>query len=234
MQVTLFIPILNERDGLEKIMPTIPREKFYQILIVDGGSSDGSVEWCEQNGYEVYIQKQKGLRAAYAEAWPLIRGDYVITFSPDGNCLAQDLEVLINKAAEGYDMVIASRYFGGAKSEDDTPITRFGNWFFSTIINLFHGGNYADAMTIYRIYRTKMFYELELGDEYGYLPEKWFFTKAGVEPLLSIRALKANLKVAEIPSDEPKRITGRSKLQVVRWGLTYLAQVIREKYVWIK
>ncbi len=43
---------------------------------------------------------------------------------------------------EGYDVVVASRYYQGIKSEDDDMITAFGNWMFTTMINVFHGGSY--------------------------------------------------------------------------------------------
>src|SRR5437868_7987036 len=131
MKVTLLAPVLNEVDTLREMMPSFPRHLFEQILILDGKSTDGSAEYCRSQGFEVYVQKEPGLRVAYYEAWPLIRGDYVLTFSPDGNCKLSDLEPLIAKAGEGYDMVIGSRYYKGATSEDDTVVTGFGNWFFT-------------------------------------------------------------------------------------------------------
>ena len=235
MKVTLFIPVLNESEGIRLIMPQIKKESLEQILFVDGNSTDGTVELVKSMGYEVYIQKEKGLRNAYKEAWPLIRGDAVITFSPDGNCLTQDIPKLISKFKEGYDMVIASRYYQGAKSEDDDLLTSFGNWLFTKSINFFHGGHYTDAMTIYRIYRKNLFYELDLDKDETYLPyEKIFHTHIGVEPILSIRAAKMKLKIADIPSDEPKRIGGQRKLQVLRWGAAYYSQILCEIFCWRK
>jgi aspartokinase/homoserine dehydrogenase 1 len=98
-------------------------------------------------------------------------------------------------------------------------------------INILHGANYTDAMTIFRIYRTNLMQQLNLDDPRAYNTEKWFFTRIGVEPLLSVRAAKAKLRIAEIPSDEPKRFTGERKLQVIRWGLAYMSQVIRERFI---
>ena len=46
-------------------------------------------------------------------------------------------------------MVIASRYLGDAKSDDDDFLTALGNWFFTKTINFFHGGKYTDAMVIF-------------------------------------------------------------------------------------
>ena len=84
-------------------------------------------------------------------------------------------------------------------------------------------------MVIYRAYRKAMAQELGLDREDAYaLPEKLFRTKISWEPLLSVRAAKANLKITEIPGDEPARIGGERKLQVLQWGAAYYFQFIRE------
>ena len=209
MKVSLFIPTLNERLSMEQIMPKVDASLFCQILVSDGNSKDGTADYARSLGYDVHLQRQKGIRFAYIEAWPKITGDYVITFSPDGNCPPEDLPKLIQKAKEGFDMVVASRYLPPAKSDDDGLITGFGNWLFTRTINILHGGKYTDAMTIFRIYRTSLFNELELNKEEAYaLPEKLYFTKMGIEPLLSVRAARSKCKISEIPSNEPKRIAG--------------------------
>ncbi len=229
MKVTLCILTLNEIDSIQVILPRIDKSLFEQILVIDGGSSDGTIDWCKNQGYEIYVQKQRGLRQAYFEALPYIRGDVMITFSPDGNSVAEVLPDLVNELKKGWDMVIVSRYLDWAKSEDDSAITRFGNWMFTTLINVLHGGKYTDAMVMYRGYKKSLFQTLKLTEESAYrTPEKLFFTRVSIEPLLSIRAARAKLRVTEIPGDEPKRIGGARKLQIIRWGLTFLYQVISE------
>jgi glycosyltransferase involved in cell wall biosynthesis len=229
MKITLFIPTLNERLSMEQIMPKVDTSLFCQILVSDGNSKDGTADYARSLGYDVHLQRQKGIRFAYIEAWPKITGDYVITFSPDGNCPPEDLPKLIQKVKEGFDMVVASRYLPPAKSDDDGLITGFGNWLFTRTVNLLHGGAYTDAMTIFRIYRTSLFAELGLDREEAYaLPEKLYFTKMGIEPLLSVRAARAKCKISEIPSNEPKRIAGDAKVQVIRWGAAYYTQFFLE------
>lgn len=232
MTFTLFIPTLNEINGMRAVMPKVDRSWFDQILVVDGGSNDGTAEYAREHGYEVYVQSKRGIHYAYTEAWPLIRGDAVVTFSPDGNCRVEDIPALLAKMREGYDMVVASRYFGGVKSEDDDSFTRFGNWMFTRLINLLHGGHYSDAMGIFRAYRKNLFYELDLHKEDGYVPEKWFRAVGGLEPLLSVRAAKRKLKIGEVLGFEPKRLGGKRKLLPFRWGGIFLCQILREVVLW--
>jgi glycosyltransferase involved in cell wall biosynthesis len=233
MKTTLLVMTLNEICGMKAIMPQVNRDWVDQIIVVDGGSTDGTVEWAREQGYETYIQKQRGFRHAYTEVWPQITGDVVITFSPDGNSVPELIPKLIEKIKEGYDMVIASRYLGDAKSQDDDIVTGFGNWFFTWTVNRLHGGKYTDVMVIYRAYKKTLAGDLGLDREDAYaLPEKLFRTKISWEPLLSVRAAKAKLKITEIPGDEPPRIGGERKLQVLKWGAAYYFQFIREVWFW--
>ena len=224
---------LNEVDGMKAIMPQIDKEWCDQIIVVDGGSTDGTVEWAKEHGYSVYVQQKSGFRNAYNEVLPYVEGDVIVTFSPDGNSMAGLIPDLLEKMKDGYDMVIVSRYLGKAKSEDDDIITGFGNWFFTKTINLLHGGNYTDAMVIYRAYKKQIIYDLELHKESGYaMAERLFRTRISWEPLLSVRAAKRKLKIAEIPGDEPPRIGGERKLKILKWGAAYYFQFIREVFFW--
>jgi glycosyltransferase involved in cell wall biosynthesis len=232
-KVTLVVCTLNEIDGMRAIMPKIKREYCDQIIIMDGGSTDGTIEYAQENNYFVYIQKKPGFRHGYAELLPLVKGDIILTFSPDGNSIPEVIPELVHKMEEGYDMVIASRYLGDARSEDDDLITGFGNWLFTKSVNFFHGGHYTDVMVLYRAYKKQIVYDLNLHQDEGFaLPEKLFATRISWEPLLSIRAAKRKLKVTEIAADEPPRIGGTRKLQILRWGAAYYFQIIREIWHW--
>jgi len=87
LKTTLIVCTLNEIDGMRAIMPQIKKGWCEQIIVLDGGSTDGTIEYARDNGYFVYIQKEKGLRHAYTEVLPYIEGDVVMTFSPDGNSI---------------------------------------------------------------------------------------------------------------------------------------------------
>lgn len=233
MKTTLLVMTLNEIDGMKAIMPQIDKAWCDQVIIVDGGSTDGTIEWARENGYFVYVQQQRGFRHAYTEVLPYVEGDVILTFSPDGNSVAGLIPDLIAKMKEGNDMVIVSRYLGPAKSADDDLVTGFGNWLFTKTVNLLHGGRYTDAMVIYRAYHKQIVYDLELHTDDAYATaEKLFNTKISWEPLLSVRAAKRNLRVAEIPGDEPPRIGGERKLQIFKWGAAYYFQFWRELFCW--
>jgi glycosyltransferase involved in cell wall biosynthesis len=232
VRYTLLVATINEIEGMRAIMPKVKREWVDQILVSDYGSTDGTPEYARELGYEVVHQRHPGPRFAYIDALPSAIGDVIIPFSPDGNCVPEVIPELRRTMEQGYDMVVASRYLGGLKSEDDGPVTGFGNTMFTGLINRLHRGHYTDAMGMYRAWRKDMFYALELDRDEGYAPEKYFRTILGVEPLLSVRVAKRRLRYTEVPGPEPARIGGVRKLKVFRWGGGYMAQIVRELWNW--
>ncbi|HEX4999458.1 MAG TPA: glycosyltransferase family 2 protein [Terriglobia bacterium] len=233
MKTTILALTLNEIDGVRAILPQIDRSWYSQLIVVDGGSTDGTIEWCREQGYEVYVQKRRGIRFAYLEVLPHIKGDVVLTLSPDGNCAPDVIPRILEKMDEGYDLVIGSRYIGDSKSEDDDIVTGFGNWLFTRTVNTLHRASYTDAMVIYRAFRTSLIYDLDLDKEPSYaLPEKLFGTIISWEPLMSVRAAKRRMKIGEVPAGEPPRIGGVRKLQIFRWGAAYYFQFWRELWFW--
>ena len=232
MKVTLLLPVLNEIHGVREIMPRIDRTWCEQILVVDGGSTDGTLEYFRDHGYEIVRQRRPGLRFAYLDALPRIRGDVIITFSPEGNSLPEVIPALVAKMGEGYDMVIVSRYTGGAHSDDDDFMSGLANLVFTRTINLLFQARYTDAMVMFRAYRRTLLEELDLDKERSYWPEEALFRKrVGLEPLLSIRAAKRRLRTADIPGSEPIRIGGRKTLHVL-WGFAYILEIGRELFCW--
>ncbi len=233
MKTTILALTLNELDGVKVILPAIDPAWYTQLIVVDGGSTDGTIEWCRDHGYQVYVQKRRGIRFAYLEVLPLIEGDIVLTLSPDGNCPVDAIPKILDKMAEGYDLVIGSRYLGEVRSEDDDVVTGFGNWLFTNTVNWLHGANYTDAMVIYRAFRRDLIYTLDLQKDESYaLPERLFHTIISWEPLMAVRAAKRKMRIGEVGVGEPPRIGGQRKLQIFRWGAAYYFQFWREKWYW--
>ena len=72
MKVTLLMPTLNEIDGMRVIMPRVRKDLLEQILVLDGGSKDGTIEFAKEQGYDVVVQNERGLINAYRQVRPHI------------------------------------------------------------------------------------------------------------------------------------------------------------------
>lgn len=231
MTVALLILTLNEVEGMKIVMPQVNHTIFDEILVVDGGSNDGTIQYALDQGYQVHIQERKGLRHAYNEGVNLLESDYIIPFSPDGNSLPSKLDELVLLADGVSDMVTCSRYLPPARSYDDNLATTVGNQFFTSVINYLHCGKYTDSLVMYRLIKRSVFFDLGLFNDAPYrYPELFLRTTLCLMPLLSIRAARKGIVFSEIPGDEPCRIGGEKKLKTVRWGLGYLYQVVLEYF----
>ncbi len=231
MKVTLVLATLNEIDGMRAIMPRIKKEWYDQIVIIDGGSTDGTQEYAKENGYFLKVQEGKGIRTALDQAFSLVEGDILITFTPDGNSIPELIPSLIQKMKEGYDMVMVSRYLGDAKSYDDSFLSGKGNRAFTFLINKIYNVNYTDSLIGFRAYKKETIKKIGLVSGPACWFEKMFYGHTSWDFLSSVRCAKRKLKVAEIPGDEPARIGGVEKVQKFKVGFVLFIQMIAEIFL---
>ncbi len=216
--ITLLLPVLNEVEGLKATLPAIDRSLVSDILVIDGGSTDGSTEYARSQGVRVIAQQRPGLEWAVYDAILDLDTDYVIEFSPDGNCPVDVLPQLVEEIQRGHDLVVVSRYLPPARSEDDTWLTAFGNWMFTQMIR--HLGRFpiTDSLTIYRGFRRSIVFGHDFR-RYLYGPV--------FEPLVSAVCNLHGLSICEVPGDEPKRIGGASKMSPLYNGSCILLMIGR-------
>jgi glycosyltransferase involved in cell wall biosynthesis len=222
---TLVVLTLNEIDGVTAMIPKLPMHCLDEVLAVDGGSTDGTLEFFASRGLRVIRQERRGRGEAFRLAVEHARHDRLIFFSPDGNEDPADIPRIIDGLAAGYDMVIASRFMPGARSEDDDKFLfasrRWGNLLFTWLVNVLcarGGAHIHDTINGYRGVTRAAFRRLA-PDAQGY----------AIEFQMSIRALQLGLRVLEFPTQESPRIgRGVSKLNAIPVGLKFLRLLVRE------
>lgn len=217
---TLVILTRNEIEGVTALFDHIPFSATDECLVVDGGSTDGTVEYFHARGIRVIGQKIPGRGEAFRIAARESTGDHLIFFSPDGNEDPADIPRFMEKLNEGYDMVIGSRFLPEGANEDDElllPWRLWANRGFTILANMLWGGRLTDSINGYRAIRKAVFQRLN-PDGPGYV----------IEYQLSIRALKLGLRVAEIPTREGQRIGGESGSKSIPTGLLFLRFLFRE------
>ncbi len=185
-----------------------------EILVVDGGSKDGTREAASDGGARVVLQKEKGFGAALREGFAAARGRWVLLMDADLSHPPAVAEVLWEARGRG-DVIVASRYVPGAGY--DAPWFRR---FLSRTLNFFFSRGLAlplhDVSGNFRLYDAKVLEGLRLeGVQFDVLEE------------VLVKIYMSGGRLAEVPYHYAPRGDGRSKAQVIPFGFRLLRMFFR-------
>jgi glycosyltransferase involved in cell wall biosynthesis len=217
LRVSVVIPARNEAKSLPHVLPRLP-SWVHEVILVDGLSVDdtSAVAKLEMPAIRIVEQTGRGKGNALREGFINCTGDVVVAIDADGSMDPLEMDRYVELIAMGFDYVKGSRMLPGGSSEDLTGIRRIGNWIFRTLTNLMTGSRYSDLCYGYFAFRRGTIDELELmGDGFE------------IETEINIRAHRAGLRIAEVPSVESDRRHGESQLNAFKDGLRILLTIFR-------
>lgn len=221
MSTSVIVVTLDEIAGVKAIMPRVNKEWAEEIVFVDGGSTDGTIEEAKKMGFKVIHQKNKGEGNAFRIGVNETKSNYILFFSPDGNDVPENIPKVIQKIKEGFDIVHISRFGKNSVSEDAGLIDRFGNNMFTFLVNVFFGGQLTDALNGFRIIKREIMLDLKTDAKH-----------LNIEQQICIRALKKGYQIFEIQGKEPRRIGGERKMRPLIVGAQLSWQIIKEFIFW--
>ncbi|MCW4023423.1 MAG: glycosyltransferase family 2 protein [Candidatus Bathyarchaeota archaeon] len=206
-EVTVVIPTLNEEKAVGKVIEELTLEGFHNILVVDGYSSDGTVEVAKVNGTQIIYQHGSGKTGALKTAIEYVQTPYLLVMDSDFTYDSRDIQRLLNHG-RSYAQVI------GARSRSNISLLhRFGNWVITRTFNLLFGAGISDVCSGMYLLETEVAKELELKSG-GFLTEVEIASQIAAEH-----------NVTEVPINYRQRI-GQGKLTA--WnGFGILFAVLR-------
>lgn len=218
-RVSVVIPALNEAQNIPSVFEKLP-DGIFEVILVDGQSTDGTIEVARQVRPDVRIveEPRPGKGIALISGFEACRGDIIVALDADGSTDAAEITRFIDALEAGADFVKGSRFMDGGGSADITPLRAAGNWVLRTVVNVLYGTRFTDLCYGYNAFWRRCLPQLALDCD-GF----------EVETVMNIRAAKARLRIAEVPSYESCRIYGESHLSVVRDGLRILRTIVSER-----
>ncbi len=217
--VTVVIPTYDEGENISHLIAGIKKilerkKAFFEILVVDAGSSDDTVEKAGAAGAKVIVQTQPGYGMAVKKGFESATGQYVITMDADLSHDPEFMETMIAKRDDA-DIIIASRYVRGG-SADMNPFRRslsiILNRIFCWILSL----PYRDISSGYRFYSRESLQKIEITSrDFDVLEE------------ILVKAHCQGLRIIEIPFHYKPRIHGRSHARLIRFGISYCKTLSR-------
>ena len=220
--IEILIPTFNEEKNLPITINSLKEVGLNNLTILDALSDDQTVKVAKENNCKVLIDPTRRLGFGYSVINGIknSKSKYLCIFDADGSFDANTISKMKKLLEEkNLDFVFGSRYIGGHKSDDDTLLTQFGNFFFSKLISFLFNFKTTDALFLYLFGKRECFTELKL-------EEKDF--KICTEALIKART---NYKCEEIYSHENKRIYGTTKVNRFKDGYLMLSNIIK---LWLK
>jgi glycosyltransferase involved in cell wall biosynthesis len=226
MKIALCILTRNELDCVQIIYPQLAALNspgYDSLYVIDGGSTDGTVEYFQEKGIPILSQSKRGRGEAFQMAFQQIDADAYLFFSPDGNEDIKDLHRFREELQKGADIVIASRMMKGAVNEEDHLTFKWRKWAnnaFNIVANLFYrrsGKFITDSINGYRAITKAAAEKLQL-DAYDYT----------IEYQMTIRGFKNKLHIVEFPTIEGQRVAGGTGAPSFQTGVRFIKRFFAE------
>jgi hypothetical protein len=229
-RVSVVVPTRNEASNLPLVFSRLPLD-VHEVLIVDGRSTDGTVEVAQALRPDVRVVEQtgKGKGDALALGFLHATGDIVVTLDADGSADAAEIPRFVAALVAGADFAKGSRFLHGGGSADITRIRSLGNKVLCAVANHTYGAQFSDLCYGYNAFWLDCLDHLSSPwPWYGGDSEPDFGTGFEVETVINVRSVKGGLVVWEVPSYECRRLHGVSNLHAVRDGLRIVRTLWRE------
>lgn len=212
MKAEIIIPTLNEESSIGQLIQNIKLESFpidVSILVIDGGSTDDTINICKREKIRVIRQKGKGKGNAMKESVEYTDADIIIFIDGDGTYSIKDLGSLLKPLLnDECDMVVGSRVLGKREKGSISTLNTFGNTIFNSFINIALKSHVTDSLTGYRALRKKVFQDLIL-----------FSDSFEIEVEMTVEALARGYRIMEVPISYTNRINSKTKLNPIGDGV---------------
>ena len=214
--VSLVIPVRNEARNIAWVLEQIA-DDVDEIILVDGDSTDATLITACSYRPDIRVVPQDGVGkgSALRTGFRAATGDFIVMMDADGSMSPQEIRHYVHFLANGYDFVKGSRFIGGGGSLDITPFRRLGNRFLLGVFNSLYDADLTDLCYGFCAFHRRYLEHLALSA-----------TGFEIEAEMTVHAMQAGLRIAEVPSLEMPRRSGKSNLHAIRDGIRVLRTVL--------
>ena len=180
MKLVVLIPAFNEEEKIEETIRSVSKQidgvDKVEILVIDDGSTDNTVENAQSAGADKIISHKHntGVGAAFMTGIRnaiSMKADIVVTIDGDSQMVSEEIPNLVKPIiSKQYDIVIGSRFVN--KIPDDYPkIKVIGNKIFTKIVSTVVGQKFSDTQTGFRAYSRDAIMNISVVNNFTYTQE---------------------------------------------------------------
>jgi dolichol-phosphate mannosyltransferase len=221
MDLSVVILTYNEADNLRQLLPELKRvisdlDVHYEVLVVDGGSLDGTqrVAFEFDMPCRVLLQEAPGYSEALRMGFREAAGRHILTLDADLSHDPAFIKSMWNQRTKA-EVVIASRYVPGGKALmpfSRLLLSRILNWFFSIGLEL----PFKDLSSGFRLYHRECVVRMSFESKNFEVLEE-----------VLIKCVVEGRRVTEVPMIYRPRKSGRSKAKLIQFGYSFLKAFFR-------
>ncbi len=217
--VSVVVPTFNEARNLPAVLPRIPLW-VHEVVLVDGGSTDGTVDVATRLLPDVRVVHQTGRGKGDALICGIAAstGAIVVTLDADGSADPEEIPAFVGALLSGAEFAKGTRFVQGGGTTDMEWYRSTGNHGLRLLARLLFGATFSDLCYGYNAFWRDVVDRLCLDCD-GF----------EIETLMAIRAIRADLRITEVASFEAPRLHGTSNLRTVRDGFRVLRTILTER-----
>lgn len=215
--VSVIIPTLNEAGNIREALDTIEKSLAYpkEIIIVDGNSTDGTLEIVKDSNCKLIIEPRRGYGLALRTGMKHAKGDVVVMVDGDGTYEIEQINRLIEKMTEtDAEMCMATRMYDPNKAMGFMNF--LGNKIITFCFNMLYKQNISDTQSGFRAISLSAIEKVEFHEN-----DMPFATE------MLIKFTKKGFKVVEVPTSYRIRKYGKPKLKPFNAGIEILATMLK-------
>ncbi|MFO8114559.1 MAG: S-layer glycoprotein N-glycosyltransferase AglJ [Halorubrum sp.] len=217
--VCVLLPTMDEVETVARVVEAFRDAGIGNVLVIDGGSGDGTRAAAREAGARVVVQSAHGKGQAVREAVrDHIDAPYVVMADADATYDAADVDAMLEPLLDGEaDHVIGNR-FADMRPGAMTRLNRIGNRIINLAFHAIHGEGYRDILSGYRAFTRESFLRLHLTAD-GF----------GIETEMAVECVKQQIPVAVVPITYRERPGGSAtNLHPIRDGGVIFLELYRK------
>ena len=207
-EVCVLIPTYNEAETIGEVIERYRAVGFEHLLVIDGGSEDGTRAIAEEAGARVRKQTGEGKGQAVREAMDYISQPYVLMVDGDSTYRPEEAGRMLTPLFTGEAEHVIGNRFANMESGAMSGLNRVGNSIINRSFRFIHGRDLQDILSGYRAFTRDSFERLSLSA-----------TGFGIETEMAVECVRNDVRTTVVPiTYEPRPADSETNLRPFRDG----------------